>query len=323
MTCVPIGSLPAEILRQIFKDTVNGPEDTRSILYLSHVNQFWRSIVHNIGSLHTHADYRIWPTWLIEAWSSRAQRGNHPITVKIDTRALRRLDQSPEFYHFVTSTKHMWGALDVDYVSIRDNEMGYRMYLLYSPLPRLRRLRFAGSGHEIDVNALNLPVLEELEASEISVRFSQAIPTLRSASLQPNGADAWADWALPLEQSPYLTSLLLEDVIRDNLRGQSSKLILATLEDLQLVNMHLKTVVLLISSMEIPNLETLTLDRLWNPRDVPPTHLPSLIRLDIKNADGHTAACLLASLHAVSLRSVSSTWLYWKADLNFWTKLVS
>lgn len=96
MSISSIGSLPPEILRDIFTYTVDGAHNIPAILCLSHVSQSWRGIVHGIGGLFTKANYDDWPTWMVKDWSARARAGRHLLIVRIGGSGLQRLGASDD-----------------------------------------------------------------------------------------------------------------------------------------------------------------------------------------------------------------------------------
>jgi hypothetical protein len=75
----PIGALSFDVIREIALYTVEGRDDYRQILNLSHVSKQWREAVFSIPWLFTEANWNFWSPLLIDTWCSRA--GPHLLKV--------------------------------------------------------------------------------------------------------------------------------------------------------------------------------------------------------------------------------------------------
>lgn len=107
----PVRCLPPELLSHIFELALDGPQDRRNIMNLSHVCGAWRSCIHDISSLYTMADWNRWPSSACLEWSLRAQARS--LSIKIHDRGLQRFltISSSDVLDAVEATKGAWGAL--------------------------------------------------------------------------------------------------------------------------------------------------------------------------------------------------------------------
>lgn len=75
----PIALLPPELMRDIAKLAVGGPENTRTIMNLSHVSTAWREVVTGTSEFFTASDWNKWHVQLVTIWVNRAQKQPHKI----------------------------------------------------------------------------------------------------------------------------------------------------------------------------------------------------------------------------------------------------
>lgn len=85
----PIGSLPNELLHEIFFCVVSGSRDYLAIQSLSAVCQRWRTYMFGQTQWFSDANWDEWPPSLIIEWCGRT--GSHPLTIRLTEPGLKRI----------------------------------------------------------------------------------------------------------------------------------------------------------------------------------------------------------------------------------------
>lgn len=169
-TCYHMGSLPSEVLIQIFLQL---SKDSSSVLSITHVNYRWREIALGIPSLFTST--ALWDKWslpLLKEWIARTK--GKPLSVKLSNEALLRMhteDNIRALIHDVCMEE-----LDVTVATFGQSgdALNACRAILHLEMPLLRKLRLVGS-NDIGICSPILDVPGRLITSLTHLRLSNAL----------------------------------------------------------------------------------------------------------------------------------------------------
>lgn len=270
----PIAYLPPELIRHVVKLAVGAPENTRTILNLSHVSVAWRKVVTSTSELFTQSNWDRWHVELVTVWLNRAREqpqniflyqsvvdalflyDNLPpkdVSRKVDYigRLREKLEQALlHCYHLTleADSEPLWSVSDG----------WFRSWAM----PQLEYLHiFAGGdyGGTISIPE-NTPALRNIRIHGWFPRFGRS-HLITKMDCGPGEEPRWSGWAVMLNNLPSLESLSLE--LHSCRFDEASPIRLPLLHTLKFeycVSLEEIEICAIIKSFLVPKIETLILD---------------------------------------------------------------
>lgn len=283
-----ISHLPHELIRHIVKFAVGDPENTQTILNLSHVSVAWRNAATDISELFTSCNWDKWHFELISIWLNRARQQPQSISLRYPTHEELHITQDdplrirhvPRPFDYEDYEGQLWEKLQqalLNCVTLRiwGGEIpmaDFDSWLSSRAMPRLRSLTVEVYSHEPGTITIpeNAPALQNLvlELCFPAFKGSYLITNMRCKVI-PN--PQWSEWVEMLNSLPHLERLSLGWNWRTNLLDGMPSIHLPMLHELELRELSRLEV---IKSFIVPNIKTLVLtspelqaeesDQLWN-----------------------------------------------------------
>lgn len=278
-----IAILPPELIRHVIKLAVGTPENTRTILNLSHISVAWRNAVIDISELFTTCDWDIWHFELISIWLSRACQ--QPQSISLDYSTLEQLyiiqDDLLRIRHVSRLFDYegqLWEKLQQALLNCDDLKIwggripmaGFDSWFSSWVMPRLKSLTIESvSAGTITIPA-NAPALQNLVIEGWFPTF-KGLSSITEMHCMPRPNPRWVGWVGMLNSLPRLERLRLACHYSPSPFDSMPAIHLPVLHTLELRNL---SILELIKSFVVPNIKTLVLvsselqgeesDQFWN-----------------------------------------------------------